>query len=69
MKTLIKWNKVKAIIVEKNLTQRAIAEQMGISAKKLNNILNGRQEFRLSHLQKLRKALGGTYLLEDLIPR
>lgn len=69
MKTLVKWDKLKAVIVENGFTQRALAEKMGISAKKLNNILNGRQEFRLSHLQKLRKVLGGTYLLEDLIPR
>ncbi len=67
MNTLNKCKKIKAIIVDKGLTQKIVAEKMGISAKALNDMLNGKRDFRLSHLQKLHEALGKSYTIEYLL--
>lgn len=51
------FEKIKQLIKEKGYTQAEIAKKMKISAKALNQKLNGVREFKLSELKALSRIL------------
>lgn len=53
-------NNIKAIMAEKGLKQRAVAEGAGLEYKKFNNLLNGRKTFDVMYVDPICKALGVT---------
>ena len=53
-------NRIRAIINERGLKQKFIAEHMGISPKKLSDMLNGRIRIYPDDIFKICSALGVT---------
>lgn len=45
--------KLKGLIVEKGITQKELAEEIGISREMFNRKINGKNEFRLSEAFKI----------------
>jgi len=56
----VKSNKLKAKIIERNLTQKQIASELGISSISLNHKINAKNDFWMTEIVYLRNRLGLT---------
>lgn len=46
-------NKLKALLVERNITQEELAKQMGLSSQSINAKINNKREFLASEITKI----------------
>lgn len=65
MKTL--GDKIRTLYIEQNLTQRKLAEKVGIAYQNINGIINNRQNPSPTTLRKIATVLGVT--VEYLLPK
>ena len=54
---MVAVRKIKARIVELGLTQRDVAEYMGVSRQTLTDKLNGKKDFKLSEIEAICRKL------------
>ena len=60
--------RIKGLLIKKNMTQKQLAEQSGLTKETVNRILNGRQELKPNTLVKIAEALNvSTYDLHETI--
>ena len=60
--------RIKGLLVKKNMTQKQLAEKSGLTKETINRILNGRQELKPNTLAKIADALNvSTYDLHETI--
>lgn len=51
------YSKLKAKMVENNLTQAALAEKIGLSERTMSLKMNGKREWKQSEIERLRNML------------
>lgn len=56
----MKYNKIFGIMAEKGISQRELAEKIGLSLETVNGRLNGRKPFKTDEVIKLCEILGIT---------
>lgn len=60
--------RIKGLLIKKNITQKQLAEQSGLTKETINRILNGRQELKPNTLVKIADALKvSTYELHESV--
>ena len=60
--------RIKGLLVKKNMTQKMLAEQSGLTKETINRILNGKQELHPNTLEKIANALNvSTFYLHETI--
>lgn len=60
--------RIKGLLIKKNMTQKQLAEQSGLTKETINRILNGRQELKPNSLVKIADALKvSTYELHESV--
>ena len=60
--------RIKGLLIKKNMTQKQLASQSGLTKETINRILNGKQELRPNTLEKIAHALNvSTFDLHETI--
>jgi putative transcriptional regulator len=57
----MKHNKLKALRVEHGLTQTQMAKLIGIGLTSYNNKENGKLDFNITEIEKIKKIFGKSY--------
>lgn len=62
------YNELRGKIVEAGLTQKSVAEKIGISEHALSRKLTGKREFKLNEILALAKVLGIEHPIAEEFP-